>query len=52
MGSGSTVAAAEAVGYSCIGLERYKEYYMMSQQAIPKLSQLSTRDAQLSLSFT
>ena len=39
-GSGSTVAAAEAIGYSCIGLERYKEYYMMSQQAIPKLSQL------------
>ena len=40
MGSGSTVAAAEAVGYSCIGLERYAEYYMMNQQAIPKLSQL------------
>jgi len=52
MGSGSTVAAAEAVGYSCIGIERYEEYYVMSQQAIPALAHLNTREAQLSLSLS
>jgi site-specific DNA-methyltransferase (adenine-specific) len=52
MGSGSTVAAAEAVGYSCIGVERYEEYYAMSQQAIPALANLNTKEAQLSLLFT
>ena len=51
MGSGSTVAAAEAIGYSCIGIERHKEYYAMSLQAIPTLAHLSTREAQLSLSL-
>jgi len=40
MGSGSTVAAAEAVGVSCIGIERYPEYYEMSCLAIPKLAAL------------
>lgn len=49
MGSGSTIAAAKAVGYYSIGLERYEEYYMMSKRAIPELSQLITQDAQLSL---
>ena len=52
MGSGSTVAAAEAVGYSCLGVERYEEYYAMSQQAVPVLVNLNTKEAQLSLSFT
>jgi site-specific DNA-methyltransferase (adenine-specific) len=40
MGSGSTVAAAEAVGVCCIGVERYPEYYEMSRTAIPKLAAL------------
>ena len=40
MGSGSTVAAAEAVGACCIGVERYPEYYEMSRTAIPKLAAL------------
>jgi site-specific DNA-methyltransferase (adenine-specific) len=51
MGSGSTVAAAEAIGYSCIGVERYEEYYAMSQRAIPALAHLITKEAQLSLSL-
>jgi site-specific DNA-methyltransferase (adenine-specific) len=38
MGSGSTVAAAGAMGYHCIGLERHEDYYTMSRQAIPALS--------------
>ncbi len=40
MGSGSTVAAAEAVGARCIGVERYLDYYQMSRDAIPKLAAL------------
>ncbi|NEP56984.1 MAG: site-specific DNA-methyltransferase [Symploca sp. SIO2G7] len=41
MGSGSTVAAAEAIGICCIGIERYAEYYEMSRTAIPKLAALN-----------
>lgn len=40
MGSGSTVAAAEAVGVCCLGVERYREYYEMSREAIPRLAAL------------
>lgn len=40
MGSGSTVAAAEALGLSAVGVERYADYYEMSLQAIPKLAAL------------
>lgn len=42
MGSGSTVAAAEAMGLSCIGVERYIDYYEMSLDAIPRLAKLQT----------
>jgi site-specific DNA-methyltransferase (adenine-specific) len=38
MGSGSTVAAAEALGISSIGVERHREYFEVSQKAIPKLA--------------
>jgi site-specific DNA-methyltransferase (adenine-specific) len=51
MGSGSTIAAAQAVGYYSIGLERHREYYVMSQRAVPELSQLVTPESQLSLSL-
>jgi site-specific DNA-methyltransferase (adenine-specific) len=43
MGSGSTVAAAEAMGVRCIGIERYQEYYEMSRTAILKLAALKTQ---------
>ena len=43
MGSGSTVAAAEAYGVCCIGIERHTEYYEMSRTAIPKLAALNTQ---------
>jgi site-specific DNA-methyltransferase (adenine-specific) len=52
MGSGSTVAAAEAVGYACVGIERHEEYYAMSQQSIPALAQLYIKETQLSLPLT
>src|SRR2546430_2436337 len=38
MGSGSTIAAAEAVGVASVGVERYADYYRMSREAIPKLA--------------
>ena len=38
MGAGSTIAAAEAVGVSSVGIERYDDYYKVSCNAIPKLS--------------
>lgn len=39
-GSGSTLAAAEAVGYESIGLEKDPKYFSMAVDAIPKLSEL------------
>ena len=47
MGSGSTIAAANAIGYSSIGIERIEEYYQMSKNAIPKLTAIVVKDAQL-----
>ncbi|NUM54940.1 MAG: site-specific DNA-methyltransferase [Candidatus Hydrogenedentes bacterium] len=39
-GSGSTLAAAEAVGYSSVGVERDASYFAMACAAIPKLARL------------
>jgi site-specific DNA-methyltransferase (adenine-specific) len=36
-GAGSTLAAAEAVGYRSIGIEKDQHYYEMARKAIPKL---------------
>jgi len=41
MGAGSTVAAAEALGLCCIGIERHPEYFRLSLRAIPLLSKIS-----------
>lgn len=41
MGAGSTVAAAEAQGLSCIGIERFADYFELSKQAVPKLASLT-----------
>jgi site-specific DNA-methyltransferase (adenine-specific) len=38
MGAGSTVAAAEALGLSCVGVERSPDYYAMAREAIPALA--------------
>ena len=43
MGSGSTIAAAESIGYSSIGVEKQLEYYNLAIKAIPKLSRLGIR---------
>jgi len=51
MGSGSTVAAAESIGYSCIGIERHLEYYELANGAIPNLAQPSEFESQQHLSL-
>lgn len=38
MGSGSTIAAAEAVGAAAVGVERFADYYKMALQAVPRLA--------------
>ena len=40
MGSGSTIAAAEAVGYDSIGVELDDEYFKLAEHAIPRLAKL------------
>jgi DNA modification methylase len=40
MGAGSTVAAAEAIGYDSIGVEIDPQYFNIAQEAIPGLSRL------------
>ena len=37
-GSGSTLAAAEAVGYRSVGVEKDPEYFSLARKAIPKLA--------------
>jgi site-specific DNA-methyltransferase (adenine-specific) len=39
-GSGSTLAAANALGYQSIGIERDPEYVRMAQKAIASLAAL------------
>ena len=40
MGSGSTIAAAEAIGYTATGLELDSEYFHLAEKAIPRLGTL------------
>jgi DNA modification methylase len=39
-GSGSTLAAAEAVGYESVGVERDKHYFELACEALPRLAAL------------
>lgn len=41
-GAGSTLAAAEAVGYASVGVEKDEHFFAMACEAIPKLIRLST----------
>lgn len=40
MGGGSTIAAAQAVGYASVGIEIDRHYFDLAQEAIPKLAAL------------
>ncbi len=42
-GSGSTLAAAEAVGYKSIGIERDDTFYQMACRAIPQMAKLNVK---------
>jgi site-specific DNA-methyltransferase (adenine-specific) len=42
MGSGSTVAACEALNLQSIGVERHAEYFEMAKNAIPRLSSMES----------
>lgn len=41
MGSGSTIAAAEACGLRSIGLELRREYFSLAKSAVPKLANIA-----------
>lgn len=43
-GSGSTLAAAEALGYESIGVERDPDYFQLACEAIPRLAALAVRE--------
>ncbi|HWH82998.1 MAG TPA: DNA methyltransferase [Burkholderiaceae bacterium] len=44
-GSGSTLAAAEAVGYASIGIERDRTYFELATEALPRLAALPAEPA-------
>jgi site-specific DNA-methyltransferase (adenine-specific) len=44
-GSGSTLAACEAIGYESVGIERDRKYFDLASAAIPKLSKLAMKAA-------
>lgn len=43
-GSGSTLAAAAAIGYNAIGIEADPKYFEIAKNAIPTLSEFTARD--------
>jgi len=40
-GAGSTLAAAEAIGYQSIGVEKDEHYFDMAREAVPKLARFN-----------
>jgi site-specific DNA-methyltransferase (adenine-specific) len=52
MGSGSTVAAAEALRLTCIGVEKYADYFTMAERVIPALSSVFVERDQAGFSFS
>jgi site-specific DNA-methyltransferase (adenine-specific) len=44
MGSGSTIAAASAMGLASIGLETNEEYFRMAGKAVPALARLTLKE--------
>jgi site-specific DNA-methyltransferase (adenine-specific) len=45
MGAGSTIAAANALGYESAGVELDKQFFGVAQIAIPKLTALKIKEA-------
>ncbi|WP_320197180.1 DNA-methyltransferase (plasmid) [Agrobacterium rosae] len=46
MGGGSTLAAANAVGYKSVGVELDKQFYNMAKRSVPKLSALNVKESE------
>ena len=44
MGSGSTIAAASAIGVQSIGIERNDEYFRLASKAVPRLAVIALKD--------
>ena len=51
MGSGSTIAAAEALDYASIGVEKHREYFEMAKRTITPLSLVSVPRDQVDFAF-
>jgi site-specific DNA-methyltransferase (adenine-specific) len=51
MGSGSTIAAAEALAYRSIGIEKYESYYQLASCAIGPLTRVPVERDQIGLGF-
>ena len=49
MGSGSTIAAAEAMGLTAIGVERFVDYFEMSKTTVSKLAAIPVESNQVDL---
>ncbi len=49
MGAGSTLAAANAVGYDSCGVELDQQFFELATDAVPKLAALPAKDGQVSL---
>jgi site-specific DNA-methyltransferase (adenine-specific) len=44
MGSGSTIAAAEAMGLHAIGAEKYLDYFNLAVRAVPELAKIGQKN--------
>jgi site-specific DNA-methyltransferase (adenine-specific) len=51
MGSGSTIAAANAMGLKSIGVEKKKEFFDLAAESISDLSQVSVPSDQSRIAF-
>lgn len=51
MGSGSTVAAAEALNLTCVGIERHAKYFELAVRAVPRLAAVQLKENQLVIPF-
>lgn len=49
MGGGSTLAAANAIGYDSQGVEMDADFFELAKKAIPQLAALPARDTEISL---
>ena len=49
MGAGSTLAAANAVGYDSCGVELDQEFFKLASKAVPQLAALPAKDSEIAM---